>query len=70
MMKTAYDLLKVKEAIESKFSVDEIEKAETTLRRKAREKNIPYVTYLRVIGQAPELHASVRLLGIYLLYIK
>jgi hypothetical protein len=70
MMKMINDLVKIKEAIESKFSRDDIKKAENHFRKKAMDSQTPYITYLRVIGQADELSAITRLLGLYLLYVK
>lgn len=69
MLKIAKDIEKVAEVIESKFSKKDLKKAEKHLRKKALEKKIPYITFLRLVSQEEDLSAITRLLSLYLLYV-
>lgn len=69
MLKIAENIKKVVEVIESKFDKSDLEKAEKYLRKKALEKKIPYITFLRLVSQEEDLSALLRVLSLYLLYV-
>lgn len=69
MLKIVKDLEKVIDIIESKFNKKDIKKADVYLRKKADKKNIPYITFLRLVSQNDNLEAIIRIFSLYLLYV-
>jgi len=69
MLKIATDLDKVKELIESKFTPEQIAKADYFLEGQAIKKGCAYIRYLRIVSQTQDLPATARLLGLYLIYL-